>query len=133
MGPLYNWARRIAQQHEENKERMKSYRDTRARSGRQARQIKLTAEEKSKLQAKIDEEWTKSIHPPKKEMGNLPIKTVKIVLLIVAGGLLLTLLQNAMRLVIPLPAKWGIIILPLLIVTVIQRIWRGTHRKDRTK
>ena len=100
MSPLYNWARRIAQRHEENKEQMKSYRGTRGKSGRHMRQIELTAEEKAKLQVKIDEEQTGSIYPPEKEVGNLRMKTVKIV---------------------------------LLIVTVIQRIWRGPHRKDRDK
>ena len=132
MSPLYNWARRIAQQHEENKARMKSYKDTRARSGRQVRKIKLTAEEKAKLQEKIDEEWTRSIHPPKKEAGNLRMKTVKIVLPIVLVGLLFTLLEYAIGLVIPLPIKMGIILL-LLIVHFIQRIWREPHHGDRDK
>jgi hypothetical protein len=62
MGALYQnkWAKDIARQHKEHmkqlkehRDQMKSYRDKRDVDGRQLRRMKLTAEEKQKLMAKI--------------------------------------------------------------------------------
>ena len=59
-----SWARNIRRQHnenmkqmKENSDKMKSYRDKRATSRPQLRRMKLTAEEKRELAAKISENY----------------------------------------------------------------------------